>query len=91
MQRTKRGRPRLYTYLLKALKKRRIYSAATIVEEAVQKGDLPDDPKQRRYARQALTYIKRTANFPPTGDGLVHHPGQSPMPGWYGSRWQKEC
>lgn len=89
------GRPRKYHVLLRQLDPDTLYSAASIARWAIatdQYGTLT--PNQQKMTQQRIRIaLGRWCNnhqFPDEGDGIVLLPGQSPTPGWFGWRWQRE-
>lgn len=92
---SKVGRPLKYVRLLSALDDSELYSPASIAHFGEEHGILPTNlPKpelvqQRVRIRHTLARYKSNHHFPKQGDGFVFLEGQSPTPGWYGSRWKE--
>ena len=88
------GRPLKYVNLLSALEDGVVYSPASIAHFGEANGLIPTNlPKdkliqQRVRIRHTLARYKTNHEFPKQGDGFVYLEGQSPTPGWYGSRWK---
>ena len=70
-----------------------IYSPTAIAGQAVGAGFFSAPPREpqglSRYRVRLLTMRRaRQQRFPKQGDHLYQIPGQSPTPGWSGSRWK---
>ena len=89
------GRPAKYNEMIKALDPDKLYSAGSIVREAVDKKiepfntELSDEEQRKTVTRVRHAHARRSANhyFPPEGDGFVRIQGQPLVPGWKGRRW----
>ena len=89
------GRPMKYGPLLLSLDHESLYTPAKICAFAEQNGLLRSDPNdppartlEKRRVRIAMVRLSNNHHFPDEGDGMVLLPGQAPIPGWYGWRWQ---
>lgn len=84
----RRGCPLKYAYVANVLLEDELYSAACIVDTAIQAGILdPDNKGLQRRIRMSFNKIRHAREFPETGDGLVRRRGQRPTCGFYGRRW----
>ena len=89
------GRPMKYAQVLLKLDPDELYTPASIVHFAVEKGllEIVEDYRINRIIRQrmriALGRFSNNHGFPDEGDGSVTIKGQSPTPGWFGWRWQE--
>ena len=87
------GRPMKYKSLIQSLNDHQLYTPSTIAGFAEETEFIDEtEPSARRLARQririALGRLSKNHHFPSEGDGMVKVKGQSPTPGWFGSRWK---
>ena len=91
-----RGHSSKYVELISELEPGTAYTPATIAWFAEDRGFLEIDETSSiediRLAKQRVRInmgrLSQKSCFPEMGDELVKIPGQSPTPGWLGSRWQ---
>ncbi len=90
------GRPMKYKKFLLILEDDQVYTPAAIVRNGETRGLLGSQlegealQRARLRIRHTLSRFSKNHFFPRRGDGLVELEGQSPTPGWLGSRWKAE-
>lgn len=88
------AKPFKYRVFVDGLDPDTIYSPASIVRHGEDAGlldDLPEDELKitRRRIRHTLARLSTNRGFPYQGDGWYRLPGQAPLRGWFGWRWQE--
>lgn len=93
----RRGRPRKYQAIIRALEPDELYTASSIVNSAKAQGlldsyieDNHDRAQLKTRIRVALNDFRRKHAFSEDGDGFIHIKGEGKVVAWYGWRWQKE-
>lgn len=91
MQQKRRGRPLKYGHILETLNDHQLYTASSIVNQAVTEGILPQPKGSKpisRKLRHTLVRMAKNHGFPKLGDGWLEVEGQTPMPAYLGLRWK---
>ncbi len=83
----KKGRPLKRRAVIEALAPHELYTAAAIARLGVTRKLIP--PEEQTRLRIAMGRFTHNHMFPKEGDGQVFLPGQPPMRGWFGWRFQE--
>lgn len=87
------AKPFKYKIFVESLDPNEIYSPASIVRHGEKAGFLEGLSEKelkltRRRIRHTFARLSTNRRFPYLGDGWFKLPGQAPLRGWYGWRWQ---